>query len=339
MATRCGVCGETIGLRDRMLTGPMTCGACSRGLQTRETTPPVSLTVDIVERTEPGKQQTMPLRLCSSCGNELGFRDRVGGRETCGACRSAERAVARLRAEEGRVAYSAALEELAGTLPIDDVLTRLQIVRGEYDLDSKTTHRLDRAAVTSYAGALADAADFTPEMEKRLFRAVGALGVGVGDDLRAALLLAAINEGRLPATNSHDLITKPGERVHFVTTASLLDETTTTRYKGGGGGISVPIGLGVRVGTGSYSGRRVSKTSIKTVDRGSLTVTSKRVVFVGSRRTVETPLVKLVSLTAGGDRLQLHTSNRQKGTLLQVPKRELDPLVALVNAAAVRAVS
>lgn len=71
-------------------------------------------------------------------------------------------------------------------------------------------------------------------------------------------------------------------------------------------------------------------------DTGILAVTSKGAVFMGSRKTIETPYAKLVNVTVYSDAIVFHLSNRVNAPMLTIPSGS-DVVAAVVNAAAQRA--
>jgi hypothetical protein len=53
-------------------------------------------------------------------------------------------------------------------------------------------------------------------------------------------------------------------------------------------------------------------------DNGTLSVSSARIVFLGDRKTIETPYAKLAAVDAFSDRSRMHASNRQSSPLFQL---------------------
>ena len=107
-------------------------------------------------------------------------------------------------------------------------------------------------------------------------------------------------------------------------------------YRGGYHGVSIPIGkTGVRYRVGGVRGRMVQVgTQLQVADTGLLAVTNKRAVYMGSRKTIDMPLAKLVNLNVFTDGVQFHMSNRVNPPLFQTDQSEI--VAALVNAAAQR---
>lgn len=162
-----------------------------------------------------------------------------------------------------------------------------------------------------------------------------ALGARFADLLRH-LLIARVNDGRLPIVDGPRLMTKQGEEVHLEVHASLMKEVVHREYRGGSSGVSVPLGLGIRFNTGGFRGRSVVLgTSLQVADSGLLSVTDRRLVYHGQRKTQESRYDRLVSLEAYTDGIRVGVSNRQNASLYRVPSGAV--VAAVVNAATQRA--
>jgi hypothetical protein len=191
-------------------------------------------------------------------------------------------------------------------------------------------HRSDaHAALLAFSdGLLAD--DLLSTTEEERWQEVGdALGVTQADlnrpefeGLLVRLTIARINDGRLPEVPAGQarLMAKRGEIVHLETGAALMKEVIEREFRGGSRGVSVPIAKGVRFRTGSFRGKSVVVGShLEAADTGIISVSSKRVVFMGTRKTIDTAYAKLASLDAFSDGIRIHASNRQGAPLFKIP--------------------
>jgi hypothetical protein len=147
-------------------------------------------------------------------------------------------------------------------------------------------------------------------------------GVVQGDRLPAGVLdtvmLAIANDGRRPPENV-ELPLRAGEQGYCARQAALLKEITDREFRGGSRGISVPIGGGVRLRTGAVRGRSVTiGTHWETADTGLLTITSRRIVYSGTRKTLEFQLAKLATLNTYTDAIDLGVTNRQSTSSFRV---------------------
>jgi len=181
------------------------------------------------------------------------------------------------------------------------------------------------------------------EEEEKLLALGASLGVdaerlrGEFRDLFHRLMVARVNDGRLPelAPEEVSLILKRGEVAHAIVAAELMKEVAVREYQGGGGGFSFRIARGVRYHTGRTRGRSVVVgTKLVAEDTGFLTITSRRCVFTGNKKTLEFLYSKLVDIAVFTDGIRFHVSNRQNASLFKVESG--DVVAALVNAAAQR---
>jgi hypothetical protein len=182
----------------------------------------------------------------------------------------------------------------------------------------------------------------TPDENRYLNELLGALGITWNDTndidpiLQRKAFVSAINGGILPKVAEPHVLPKKGEIVHFEVAANLMKEVALKEYRGGYSGFSFPIGkTGVRYRTGGVRGRMVQVgTQLQVADTGLLAVTNKRAVYMGSRKTLDMPLAKLVNLNVFTDGVQFQMSNRVNPPLFQIDHSEI--VAALVNAAAQR---
>lgn len=219
--------------------------------------------------------------------------------------------------------YRAALARLRGG---DDSAETLAQLRELGD----PRHRNDaQAALLAFSNDLLEDDLLSTEEEQRWQEVGDALGVTQADlngtafkGLLVRLTIARINDGRLPevpAGEAH-LMAKRGETVHLETAAALMKEVVDREFRGGSRGVSVPIAKGVRFRTGSFRGKSVVVGShLEAADTGLISVSSKRIVFMGTRKTIETPYAKLASLDAFTDGVRIHASNRQGAPLFKIP--------------------
>jgi hypothetical protein len=74
-------------------------------------------------------------------------------------------------------------------------------------------------------------------------------------------------------------------------------------------------------------------TELQVEDTGFLCVTSLRVAYLGSRKTMEFPYAKLMNLEVFTDGIRLHSSNRQRTPLFQLQEDMAELVAASINAA------
>jgi hypothetical protein len=159
----------------------------------------------------------------------------------------------------------------------------------------------------------------------------------VDPELVERAFVSSINGGQLPEVSSPHILPKKGEIVHYESPASLMNEVAIRQWQGGYSGFSFPIGkTGIRYRIGGTRGHSVEVgTKLNVADTGLMSVTNKRVVYAGSRKTVEMPYSKLVNLTVYMDGLQFHLSNRVNAPLFTI-QGGTHIVAAIVNVAAQR---
>ena len=124
--------------------------------------------------------------------------------------------------------------------------------------------------------------------------------------------LTDLREGRVapPAdVEPAPLLPKAGERLYFSLPGIVLREPRAVS-RGVYGGPSIHIAKGVTIRTGAFQAQ--SHEELKDIDQGTLALTSKRLVFAGSTRSVDTPLPKLISVDAYSDAVAIRREGKEK---------------------------
>ncbi len=103
-----------------------------------------------------------------------------------------------------------------------------------------------------------------------------------------------------------------GEVALFTTQVTLSEDRTSSKRIGSSAGISVPVGHGIRIRTGSYHGRTVKTTKLLKIDQGHFTVTTQRLVFTGTHGSVVLLTNKVLNTTLYKDGVEVRAENRQK---------------------------
>jgi hypothetical protein len=106
------------------------------------------------------------------------------------------------------------------------------------------------------------------------------------------------------------LALEQGEAAYYSGNANILGAHTTTRRVGGSAGPSFRVARGVWFHTSAFASQPVRQTYTAVDDHGVLTVTNKRVIFVGGKHSLAFPLAKILSLTPFVDGVQIDPENR-----------------------------
>lgn len=116
------------------------------------------------------------------------------------------------------------------------------------------------------------------------------------------------------------IITHKGEIVLWGTAATLSEDRTTSKYVGGSSGISVPMGHGFRFRVGSYQGHTIRSEHLTQIDRGTLIITTERLIFTGGKSTITIPVAKVLHTILYKNGVDVRAENRKKREVFLCPK-------------------
>ncbi|MHC1625939.1 MAG: hypothetical protein ACXQTG_02760 [Methanoculleaceae archaeon] len=128
-------------------------------------------------------------------------------------------------------------------------------------------------------------------------------------------MLAQVRRGDIPwvCTDPSPVILKRGERaVLKIPDVKLKEPRKVRRTYGGGAGPSFRIARGVYLRAGTFGARSESHEEIKEIDSGTLTLTNRRLVFTGGRRTVTIRLNKIVAMEPVNDGITINREGKQR---------------------------
>ena len=112
------------------------------------------------------------------------------------------------------------------------------------------------------------------------------------------------NQLKLEGPLTSDIKLEEGEKEIFVFENIRLMEPRSVHR---GGGASIRVAKGIRL----FGGEGKSHTELTEVDRGDFVLTNKRVVYLGSQRTVTIPLDKILSYEHYTDGIGIRRSDRK----------------------------
>jgi hypothetical protein len=205
-------------------------------------------------------------------------------------------------------------------------------------LSEKERQQLNGEAFRRYAQTVLADDHLTVGEEKAFNEVLAALDIPDDDfttkylDVSQRLVIARANDGRLEPVADPTLMAKEGELVYLEMPASLMKEVVQREWRGGSTGFSFPISKGIRFRTGQIRGQSVVVgTQLQPEDDGMLSITSQRVAFLGSRKTMEFQYSKLMNVEVFTDGIRFNVSNRQRAPLFAVGNGEI--VAATLNAA------
>jgi len=123
-----------------------------------------------------------------------------------------------------------------------------------------------------------------------------------------------LRSGNIPIMKEGDspIILKRNEEHLFSMPDIRLKEPRSVRKSSGTyGGPRVRIAKGVSIGVGSFGATSESHKEIRDIDVGTLTITSKRIVFTGTKKTKNIPLAKIISMNPYSDGIGINRENKQ----------------------------
>jgi hypothetical protein len=127
--------------------------------------------------------------------------------------------------------------------------------------------------------------------------------------------IATVQQKRALTTVATTIILKPDEQAFYSTPSTLYETRAVRRYQAGHTAFRVAKGVYV----GGTSGRSISTQEWAKLDTGSLTITNKRLVFVGDKEDRTIPLNKVVSVDSTLTEIVVSVEGRQKVMTLTVP--------------------
>lgn len=132
-------------------------------------------------------------------------------------------------------------------------------------------------------------------------------------DIQVFMDTLSTDNPMLPQINSVDLLLKKNEHPILELENITLQEPRAVRVsRGGYGGTSIRIAKGITLHTGGTRGRSESHDEIRNIDNGKLLITNKRIMFLGSNRTTNIDINKIVSIEDYLDGIKIQRSNKQK---------------------------
>ncbi len=125
----------------------------------------------------------------------------------------------------------------------------------------------------------------------------------------------ALNKGETNLTPipNPPIILKKNEEACVALSGITLREARAVRHtRGGYAGPTIRVAKGVSFRMGSVAARSESRDELRDIDRGTLVLTNKRLIFIGSKRTTNIDLRKIISITAYKDGIASQRENKQK---------------------------
>ncbi len=127
--------------------------------------------------------------------------------------------------------------------------------------------------------------------------------------------LIGLENGRIPINynGQSPVILKKDEVISIIMENINLQEPRAVRQtQAAYGGPTIRVAKGVSFRMGGASARSESHEEIRVIDNGKLVLTNRRLIFIGSKRTVNIDLRKIMAIVAYKDGIESQRENKQK---------------------------
>ncbi len=119
------------------------------------------------------------------------------------------------------------------------------------------------------------------------------------------------NKKALPTIKSSIFLEKD-ENAFLEELTELIETRAVRKYSGGMRDVGFRVAKGVYVGAGGRSGTSESHQEWRTIDRGNLVITNKRLVFKGGKENRVVPLKKIISVDVTLKSIEVAVEARSK---------------------------
>jgi hypothetical protein len=128
------------------------------------------------------------------------------------------------------------------------------------------------------------------------------------------LFVQKIYEGKvnLPTRDCPVILKKTEKAIVVLPNITFKEPRAVRTSVGGYGGPTIRIAKGISFKLGGASSRSVSHDEIKAIDKGTLTITNKRLIFTGTMKTLNYNLSKIISINEFKDGIAIQRDNKQK---------------------------
>lgn len=127
--------------------------------------------------------------------------------------------------------------------------------------------------------------------------------------------LVGLQNGTIPIkySGTSPVILKKDETISIIMENIKLQEPRAVRQTHAAyGGPTIRVAKGVSFRLGGASARSESHDEIKLIDQGKLVLTNKRLIFIGTKRTINIDLRKIMAIEAYKDGIESQRENKQK---------------------------
>lgn len=137
--------------------------------------------------------------------------------------------------------------------------------------------------------------------------------------------LANLASGKIELiTPPNEFVLEKNEKCYLFENSSLNEPRSIRYYQSGSRGIEIPLGKGLpKIYFGGSKGKSFSEQELKTIDKGMLILTNKKIIFKGNFKTYTTQLQKIVGVDAYKNAFRISKNNKQKPETYYVSDGEI----------------
>lgn len=228
-----------------------------------------------------------------------------------------------------------------GELSIDEI-TKLDKQKEELGLSEKDIKGISADAYAAALTATKMDGKITQSEVEELEKIQNYLGLddreisNKKEELTRLRLLTEIQEGNIPTLIATNIVTQKDEKIYWIETSSLLEESVVNRrYAGGSRGVSFRIVKGVNYRIGGHKGHyEVDKENVE-VSSGKLIITNKRIIFSGDKKSFSTGLDKIIDISLFTNGLRFSEINKNKPRLIKFEKKENQEILGAILSSAI----
>jgi len=258
---------------------------------------------------------------CADCAEPLPLKRRLLGRKRCDTCETAHAAEQEAerqrlhREHEAAVAeYREVVGQLAPGVDLHRLARRVDAAREATPLQAEEVERLEAEALSELIELVKTDGVVSSAEDAFVAEAVKKLGLRWLPEQARGYQIAALESGFVMRDPSPAIVIKRGEVAHLHIAAERLELKVEHELRWQSAGGEVPVGQeGLRAVLEGGRGKLVETSrSMQAVDRGSLSVTSQRVVFAGTAEAQEFALGQLLGVRVFSNGLGLQIANRNE---------------------------
>ena len=139
--------------------------------------------------------------------------------------------------------------------------------------------------------------------------------------------LQQLSSGAVTVTrnNNTNVVLNPGEQFIYAIPDVIFSEPRSVRETSGTyGGPSVRVAKGVTWRMGGFKAKSESHEELRNIDKGTLTITSKRLIFTGAVKNMSIDLKKIISMDPYEDGISLSKEGKERpGYFTNIDKQKV----------------